>query len=624
MQIRKEIDGLRAVAVISVVMFHAGLSGFDGGYVGVDVFFVISGFLITKIIISEMQDGNFSIVNFYERRARRILPALFFVMLCTLPFAVLWMLPYELENYGRSIIAVTTFSANFLFWRESGYFAGHADEMPLLHTWSLAVEEQYYLLFPIFVIVFWRFGIKSLTILICLTIAGGLAITEWAYWNRPIANFYLLPTRAWELEIGSLLAILQGTLVPIKKYWNQFGSALGLIFILFAVIFFDNKTPFPSYMALLPVTGSALVIQCAVPGTFVNRLLSLPPLAGLGLISYSVYLWHHPLFAFARIQSIVPLTSDLFATLVVASLILAWFTWRFVERPFRQKELYMRRQIFVGATLTSVVAVTFGFVLIVFDGFINQYPAYQRQMVSQSPNQRGKYVRSGYNNRAMNARFSQEKKSLLIIGDSFSQDLYNIISESGAFQDFDISVKYIATKCQIHYGKYLGIDAVKSRDNKICTNYKIDDAVMQRLNVADVVLLHASWVKWSASLLPQTIINLGLKPEQRLIVLGRKNFSFGSGGIRRLLSFKKDNLASFRSIKSESHLETNRIMRSNLPANIFVDFHEIICGASNTCPLFTPKGELISYDGGHLTKAGATYLGTKLMSHPAFTDYAKR
>jgi peptidoglycan/LPS O-acetylase OafA/YrhL len=189
---RREIDGLRAVAVVPVILFHAGLSLFSGGYVGVDVFFVISGYLITSIFIGE----DFSIARFYERRARRILPALFFVMLCCVPFAWMWMLPSELKDFSESVVAVVFLASNVLFWREEEYFAPAAELKPLLHTWSLAVEEQFYLLFPIFLLLAWRFGRNRVFWSICLIGAISLAASEWGWRNNPSANFYLAPTRA--------------------------------------------------------------------------------------------------------------------------------------------------------------------------------------------------------------------------------------------------------------------------------------------------------------------------------------------------------------------------------------------------------------------------------------------
>ena len=195
MKYRSEIDGLRALAVLPVIFFHAGFELFSGGFVGVDVFLVISGYLITTIIISEMSEGKFSILKFYERRARRILPALFFVMLVSLPFAWLWLTPKDLKDFGQSLIATSTFSSNILFWLESGYFDTATELKPLLHTWSLAVEEQYYILFPIFLLITWRLGLKWILSILAIILVISLGAAHWGAYNKPNAAFYLLPTR---------------------------------------------------------------------------------------------------------------------------------------------------------------------------------------------------------------------------------------------------------------------------------------------------------------------------------------------------------------------------------------------------------------------------------------------
>jgi peptidoglycan/LPS O-acetylase OafA/YrhL len=357
---RHEIDGLRAVAVIPVILFHAGFTIFSGGYVGVDVFFVISGYLITSIVISELQDGNFSIARFYERRARRILPALFFVILCCLPFAWMWMLPAELKAFSQSIVAVVFFASNILFWREEGYFAPSAELKPLLHTWSLAVEEQYYLLFPVFLLLTWRFGLSRVFWMIAATAAFSLLLSEWGWRYAPGANFYLAPTRAWELLAGSMCAFWLSVRAPRTS--NTLSLA-GLALILFAIFQFDDTTPFPSIYALAPVAGAALIILFGGTGTWTARLLSTRGFVGIGLVSYSAYLWHQPLFAFARIRSIAEPAPELMTGLAALSLGLAYLSWRFVEQPFRKGResiLPTRRSVFAYSGAAAAVFVAIG------------------------------------------------------------------------------------------------------------------------------------------------------------------------------------------------------------------------------------------------------------------------
>lgn len=365
---RPEIDGLRAVAVMPVILFHAGFSVFSGGYVGVDIFFVISGYLITAILISDLEKGDFSIPRFYERRARRILPALFLVILCCLPFAWKWMFPAELKDFSQSIIAVIFFASNILFWREDDYFAASAETKPLLHTWSLAVEEQYYLIFPIFLVLVWRFGRHRVFWMICAAAACSLLLSEWGWRNAPKANFYLAPSRAWELLTGSICAFrLSGH--DVRP--NNVLSITGLGLIVFAVFAFDDATPFPSLYALAPVLGAALIILYGPQGTLTATLLSTPVLVGIGLISYSAYLWHQPLFAFARIRSIAEPAPILMLALVATSLVLAYLSWRFVEKPFRKDHasiLPNRASVFVASGTAAAAFFAIGLSGYLLDG----------------------------------------------------------------------------------------------------------------------------------------------------------------------------------------------------------------------------------------------------------------
>lgn len=362
MQYRREVDGLRAIAVLPVIFFHAGLQAFSGGFVGVDVFFVISGYLITSIIISEKQAGTFTLVNFYERRARRILPALFVVMAACLPFAWMWMFPEEMRDFSRSLMGVSAFVSNILFWRESGYFVTVAELKPLLHTWSLAVEEQYYVLFPIFLIYTYRFGRRWVMWALLVVFLISLFGAQWGSVHKTIANFYSLPTRAWELIMGSFIAYLVPNSShacgknsgPNRLLLNQYGSLTGLLLIAFSVFYFNRETPHPSIYTLIPTVGAACIIVFATPVTFVGRLLSSPILVFVGSISYATYLWHQPLFAFARYRTVNEPSTLVFVGLTLTAMVLAAFSLRFLELPFRNPKIISRKGIF-GLALTGTL-----------------------------------------------------------------------------------------------------------------------------------------------------------------------------------------------------------------------------------------------------------------------------
>ena len=373
---RPEIDGLRTVAVMPVILFHAGIETFSGGFVGVDVFFVISGYLITAILAREIEAGDFSILRFYERRARRILPALFLVMLVSLPFAWMWMFPAAFKDFGQSLAATGLFVSNVLFWRESGYFSATAELKPFLHTWSLAVEEQYYILFPPVLWAIWRMtGRRGVIVGLIMMALISLAAAEWASTRYRTAGFYLLPTRAWELLAGSLLALWLGRNAAPRGLLAQIGGLAGLALIVWAILFLDKSTPFPSLWTLAPVGGAALIILCAGPATWAGRVLSLRPVVGIGLISYSAYLWHQPLFAFARLRSLDTPPQALMLGLAAITLILAWLSWRFVERPFRNKDAISGRQIFGMSGLTGLTIVAVGMLSSAGQGWPNRLSA---------------------------------------------------------------------------------------------------------------------------------------------------------------------------------------------------------------------------------------------------------
>ena len=444
MRYRAEVDGLRAVAVLPVILFHAGLSVSSGGFVGVDVFFVISGYLITSIIIEQVQRGTFSLLDFYARRARRILPALFFVLLCTMPLAWWWMVPGELREASQSVAAVSVFGSNFLFWFHSGYFDRLAAEKPLLHTWSLSVEEQFYVLFPMTLLVLWRFGTRSLIVLVATVAVVSLALAEyWQPWDASAA-FYLLPTRAWELSIGVLCALVQFKRGQLK---SEALSALGLVLIAASVVLYDQTVPFPSLYTLVPVGGAAFVILFAAEHTRTARFLSTKPLVGIGLISYSAYLWHHPLFALARIHSFEPPGISIMLALGGLSLLLAYVSWRFVEQPIRQ---------FHGASPAKVLVVAAGVSALFFgvgtsghltDGFrsVKTTPEQRHllDMAQYSPKRPECHTRGKDYRRPVDAcEYFDGTVRWAVLGDSHAVELAYAVAERG--KSFGVKVKHLS------------------------------------------------------------------------------------------------------------------------------------------------------------------------------------
>lgn len=364
---RPDIDGLRAVAILPVLFYHSGLGLFSGGYIGVDVFFVISGFLITTIIAREIEAGRFSILDFYERRARRILPALMIMLAFVLCVAAYAFFPSDFAKLAKSALMATVFLSNVGFFLETGYFAGSAETMPLLHTWSLAVEEQFYLGFPILLVLIARFmPARRTAILVAITLASfALAVATQASGSG--FAFYLLPPRAWELFVGALLAL--GAVPTLRSRWLREGLALaGLSAIGWAAIGFDKTTVFPGFSALFPVLGAAALILSA-PGTVTGRLLASRPMVGIGLISYSLYLWHWPLIVFTEYMTDTRLAGWVSVAVISASLIMAFLSWHLVERPFRNTATFDQPRVFRWTAASIAIAGTTSITLMMMNGW---------------------------------------------------------------------------------------------------------------------------------------------------------------------------------------------------------------------------------------------------------------
>jgi peptidoglycan/LPS O-acetylase OafA/YrhL len=352
MTYRAEIDGLRALAVIPVIFFHAGTTVFEGGFLGVDVFFVISGYLISSIVFNEIHAGSFDLIKFYERRARRILPALFLVLCITSLLYLLFIKPSEQETslLEGSFLSTFLFCSNLYFPFHSGYFAAESELLPFIHTWSLSVEEQFYLLYPPLILLCLRMGKSAVSVFIVIVFALSLSSAQlgsvlFAKWN-----FYLLPTRAWELAIGAMCSIylrrVQSRQNSIK---GEIASLVGLSLIAYSLLSFDQETPYPSFQSLVPTLGTALVILFAQKQTLVQKLLSNKILVSIGLVSYSAYLWHQPLLSCARHLCVHPKIIPpivIFFTICL-TLVCAFLTFRFVEQPFR-KSVYKLKTLAIS------------------------------------------------------------------------------------------------------------------------------------------------------------------------------------------------------------------------------------------------------------------------------------
>ena len=360
MKYRRDIDGLRALAVLPVILFHAHVPYFSGGFVGVDVFFVISGYLITTIIAGDLEHGRFSFLNFYERRARRILPALLVVVAVTAAVVSWIVTPAQLQLFGERALAVLFFVSNFHLALTDDYFADDAETNPFLHTWSLAIEEHFYILFPILMVLLWRTRKQSVIVVLALISLASLVGAEWLSRVWPAGSFYLLPTRAWELGAGALVALCEQRYGPYRRddLLRRAFPALGVALIAISILAFDNETVHPGFWTLLPVVGAVLVIAFGGGKDEATRVLSTRLLVGIGLISYSLYLWHQPAIAFLSYLRDGRMRGEYYAMAIAGSFLLAWLTWKFVETPFRNRALLPGpKALKIGGALTAAIVV---------------------------------------------------------------------------------------------------------------------------------------------------------------------------------------------------------------------------------------------------------------------------
>jgi peptidoglycan/LPS O-acetylase OafA/YrhL len=357
---RLDIQGLRAIAVVSVVLFHAFPGLPPGGYVGVDIFFVISGYLITGILVRDLLAGRFSIARFYARRIRRLFPALLIVLIFCFVTGYVLLTPQQFEELGHTAISTAFFVSNLDFWRLTGYFSENAAEKPLLHTWSLAVEEQFYIFFPLFLYAVWRLSPRAIPAVLAVAFVVAAILGEWMLQSHPLLSYFFSPARAFELLIGCVVATTTFAFLRDPRIRNAVSFA-GLAGLGAAFILYSAETPFPGVAALLPCLGAALVIAAGCEGrSAAGRLISTAPFQFFGNLSYSLYLWHWPLLAFARNLFGFDFTPVIAGSAAVLAVLFAWLSYRFVERPFLDRRADGLPYLALGVTVITLVSLTGG------------------------------------------------------------------------------------------------------------------------------------------------------------------------------------------------------------------------------------------------------------------------
>ena len=635
---RPEIDGLRAIAVLAVVIYHAkfilnGKELLPGGYLGVDVFFVISGYLITLILLKQIANKTFSFKSFYKRRLRRIAPALLGTMLAVLPFAWYSMFPNAAYEYCASILSSLGMGSNFLFWREDSYWAAVSDLKPFLHTWSLSIEEQFYIFFPILLIFINKKKIlkNNLAKFLVFTFIFSLAFSQYASIHHVKTNFFLLPSRAWELLAGSLLAYLEinfGRNISSQLKSNVL-VGIGLTLVVLPFFLFKKETPHPSILTLIPILGSTLVVWYGSSIGYMTKIISHKVLVYIGLISYSLYLWHFPIFALYKINGF-EVSNLIMFVLICGSFFISILSYKWIEKPFRNPKIISDKAFYksiVASFLIIFCTAAFGY----FNKG-NWLRFNKKQSILLGASQlRGKtrgsytdYVVKKFNSERDLKFKKTNKRKILLLGDSYAQDFYNILYEGKFLKDLDIVTHYIDGRCRnVLYREDNNYNLAKTIQQKCKHIIRVGDTRLDGImSDADLIIMASAWKKYSTNKMPELSDYIETKYGKKVVFVGRKKF--GKLGFQEVLKLKNNDYNNILKEVEAEHTRNIQLARRLMFEREYLDLHNIICKSDTVCPITSDLGDLISYDGRHLTKKGAIYTSNLLKENVQFLNMWNR
>jgi peptidoglycan/LPS O-acetylase OafA/YrhL len=622
-QYRPDIDGLRAVAVLSVIIHHLSSSILPGGFIGVDVFFVISGFLITSQVYKEALHRNFSIVQFYKRRINRIIPALFTVIAASLIVGTLILSPVDLIRLAKSSIYALLGLSNIFLWREYGnYFSGNASEAPLLHTWSLGVEEQFYVIWPILILIIIKFNKMYITSILALICIGAIAFSEIATGLVASASYYLLPTRFFELMIGGLLALLITHKRPGSRFYTELCFFSGFALIGGSLFFLSKSSAFPGINALWPCIGAALLILAGNSKSTLSKALDNRPMRFIGLISYSLYLWHWPIIAYVNYMGFT-IGFLVGASIFLASILLAWLTWKFVEVPMRRSgSNFKSRQVFLWRFVTpALVLFVIGSATIYTGGFSTRFDPRVTELESAletKPN----ILRSGCHvPPAMYATPPNEKCRLgaektevdgILIGDSFANHFTGMIDIMAKVKGISV-MDYTMDTCL----PILGYDTSTAPQHESpgyaerCRKRNVAAYEEITKNHFPLVILAGSWPnKPEAGEQLIASIDIILRASQKLtIILRNEEIQGGSScPIRKVMYGRIDGCE----VPRKGYPKYFDEIAKKYPNVHIVDPNQVICTSEACSP--TIGNVLLYRDVGHLNDMGSRLIGNSLVS----------
>lgn len=612
---RPEIDGMRALAVLIILLFHAGFDWASGGYIGVDVFFVISGYLITQYIVRDIENKQFSFSLFYIRRIKRLFPALFATLLLTFVCAFFVFSPSDLERLGGSIQYAALSISNFFFWQESGYFNEGSEIKPLLHMWSLAVEEQFYFIWPA-IIVFVLLLFTRLALVLFLIVASIISLCLNSYYLTDHAStvFFHLPFRIFEFSIGALCFFY-----PISKWHNtilkNIMTITGMFLIGFPVLFFDHNTTFPGFNALMPCIGTALIIVSGQ--SFIARhFLSHKFMVKIGLISYSVYLIHWPLMVFYKYLIFIEINLIEQIGLIVASLLLGFLMWKFIERPFRytknpdsKVKFWLKFIILIGSVLGI------GYFSQINKGWPNRYPQ-EFFMSSQERNQNRDRYWEEFTDIIKNKK--TENKNVIVMGNSHAVDLVYAFIENGAKLNYTFFNTWF--KC-FNFGT-----AIQKQDRKQCDQKRIKYFKDPAWKSTQAIYLHDNWAVLDISDLKARLQEIRTLSKAPITVFGPKmTYTKPVPSIvlshMRMASLNQysQKFSEFDYLNKVNIYAKKLIEESNIPNLSYVDVLTVQCGMNkDNCEIISEENnEFLYFDKDHFTVQGAKEFGHKLkIKHP--------
>lgn len=592
MNYRKDIDGLRAIAVIPVILFHAGIDIFKGGYIGVDIFFVISGYLITTIILSDLDNKKFSLLDFYEKRARRILPALFLVIFTCILFGYLLLMPDEFKNLGQSVVATILFSNNILLTITSGYWDLSSEFKPLLHTWSLGVEEQYYAIIPIILIAIWKIRKNHINHFLFFLFFSSLIFSIWSHDKYPNLSFYSIISRAWEICIGAIAAIYSRKIneTTLNNWIKDSIYNIGFAIIILSFSIFNissNKSPI---LLILPTLGALFIIISPREKTFSYKILTNKIFVLIGLISYSLYLWHQPMFAYIRAFSNNPPNKYIFLFSIPIIFILSLGSYYIIERPCRSKKNLSTRSFLSLSFLLSLSLIFVGL------NINNNYGIPSR--ISESSTFREDMDKRIYNERVFKYKkteFTENRKTkILVIGNSFARDFINIIKENYNLSKFEI---------------------IYRDDLKQCITYHIENKVpySSLFNDADIIVFSSGNLENNCY---ENDMQFSTKNNKKIFFVGSKDFGYNLNWLIQLSPEERKN--KYNEINQKT-IDNEEYMSSIINKDNFISLiSPVLLG--NKIPITDDLGRMLSTDRAHLTKFGAIYFGEKALKKTYFSE----